>query len=132
MTAGGVVFVATASDRTVRAYDRDNGKVVWSANLPTGSEGVPATYEVNGRQFVVFPVAAGTGGFSIRFGGPPPAAAPTLRAAWRSSTTSAGSRSASTAASCFASRARSTTSTIGQQLTLGVAAARRASPNASR
>ncbi len=73
VTAGGVVFVATASDRTVRAYDRDNGKVVWSANLPTGSEGVPATYEVNGRQFVVFPVAAGTGGFSIRFGG---AAAP--------------------------------------------------------
>jgi quinoprotein glucose dehydrogenase len=74
VTAGGVVFVATASDRTVRAYDRDNGKVVWSADLPTGSEGVPATYEVNGRQFVVFPVAAGTGGFSIRFGNPPAAA----------------------------------------------------------
>jgi quinoprotein glucose dehydrogenase len=71
VTAGGLVFVATASDRTVRAYDRDNGAVVWSASLPTGSEGVPATYEVNGRQFVAFPVAAGTGGFSIRFGGPP-------------------------------------------------------------
>jgi quinoprotein glucose dehydrogenase len=71
VTAGGLVFVATASDRTVRAYDRDNGKVVWSANLPTGSEGVPATYEVSGRQFVVFPVAAGSGGFSIRFGNAP-------------------------------------------------------------
>ena len=45
-------------------------------NLPTGSEGVPATYEVAGRQFIAFPVAAGTGGFSIRFGGPPPAPAP--------------------------------------------------------
>ena len=32
---------------------------------------MPATYEVNGRQFIAFPVAAGTGGFSIRFGGPP-------------------------------------------------------------
>jgi hypothetical protein len=29
---------------------------------------------VNGRQFIVFPVAAGTGGFSIRWGGPGPAA----------------------------------------------------------
>ena len=58
VTAGGLVFVATASDRTVRAYDRDSGKVVWTTDLPTGSEGVPATYEVGGRQFIVFPVAA--------------------------------------------------------------------------
>src|SRR5262245_60565018 len=73
VTAGGLVFVATASDRTVRAYDRDSGKVVWSKDLPTGSEGVPATYEVNGRQFIVFPVAAGQGSFPPRFGGPAPA-----------------------------------------------------------
>jgi glucose dehydrogenase len=76
VTAGGLVFVATASDRTVRAYDRDNGKVVWKTDLPTGSEGVPASYEVSGRQFVVFPVAAGQGLFPIRWGGPGPAAAP--------------------------------------------------------
>jgi quinoprotein glucose dehydrogenase len=76
VTAGGLLFVATASDRTVRAYDRDNGKVVWSKELPTGSEGVPASYEVNGRQFIVFPVAAGAGLFPARLGGPaPPASA---------------------------------------------------------
>jgi quinoprotein glucose dehydrogenase len=69
VTAGGLVFVATASDRTIRAYDRDNGKVVWKTDLPTGSEGVPASYEANGRQFIVFPVAAGQGLFPIRFGG---------------------------------------------------------------
>jgi glucose dehydrogenase len=74
VTAGGLVFVATASDRTVRAYDRDSGKVVWTKDLPTGSEGVPATYEVNGRQFIVFPVAAGAGLFPARFGGPAAAA----------------------------------------------------------
>ena len=72
-TAGGLLFVATASDRTVRAYDRDSGKIVWSKDLPTGSEGVPATYDVGGRQFIVFPVAAGAGLFPIRFGGPAPA-----------------------------------------------------------
>jgi quinoprotein glucose dehydrogenase len=70
VTAGGLVFVATASDRTIRAYDRDNGNVVWKTDLPTGSEGVPASYEVGGRQFIVFPVAAGQGLFPIRFGGP--------------------------------------------------------------
>jgi quinoprotein glucose dehydrogenase len=77
-TAGGLLFVATASDKTVRAYDRETGKIVWSKDLPTGSEGVPATYEVAGRQFIVFPVAAGAGLFPARFGGPAPvpAAAP--------------------------------------------------------
>jgi quinoprotein glucose dehydrogenase len=71
-TAGGLLFVATASDRTVRAYDRETGKMLWSKDLPTGSEGVPATYEVGGRQFIVFPVAAGAGLFPARFGGPAP------------------------------------------------------------
>src|SRR4029079_12156478 len=75
-TAGGLLFVATASDKTVRAYDRETGKIVWSKDLPTGSEGVPATYEVAGRQFIVFPVASGAGLFPARFGGPAPAAAP--------------------------------------------------------
>ncbi len=75
VTAGGLVFVATASDRTLRAFDRDNGKVIWKTDLPNGSEGVPASYEVNGRQFVVFPVAAGAGTFATRLGGPAPAPA---------------------------------------------------------
>jgi len=74
VTAGGLVFFATGSDRRFRAYDRDNGKEVWSAELPATSEGMPATYQVGGRQFIVVPVAAGAGQFSARFGGPPPAA----------------------------------------------------------
>jgi hypothetical protein len=42
--------------------------------LPAASEGMPATYEINGRQFIVLPVASGTGQFAARFGGPGPAA----------------------------------------------------------
>jgi quinoprotein glucose dehydrogenase len=72
VTAGGLVFFATGSDRRFRAYDRDNGKEVWSMELPASSEGMPATYEINGRQFIVVPVAAGTGQFAARFGGPAP------------------------------------------------------------
>jgi glucose dehydrogenase len=74
VTAGGLVFFATGSDRRFRAYDRDNGKEVWSAELPATSEGMPATYQVGGRQFIAVPVAAGAGQFSARFGGPPAAA----------------------------------------------------------
>ena len=73
VTAGGLVFFSTGADRRFRAYDRDNGKEVWSMELPAASEGMPATYEVNGRQYIVLPVASGTGQFAARFGGPAPA-----------------------------------------------------------
>jgi len=74
VTAGGLVFFATGSDRRFRAYDRDTGHEVWSMELPVASEGMPATYAINGRQFIVIPVAAGAGLFAARFGGPGPAA----------------------------------------------------------
>jgi quinoprotein glucose dehydrogenase len=70
VTAGGLVFFATGSDCRFRAYDRDNGQEVWSMELLATSEGMPATYAINGRQFIVVPVAAGTGLFAARFGGP--------------------------------------------------------------
>jgi glucose dehydrogenase len=66
-TAGGLLFGATSSDRTFRAYDRDNGKVVWETKLPAASEGVPATYEIGGRQFIVVSAAAGHGWNPPRF-----------------------------------------------------------------
>jgi quinoprotein glucose dehydrogenase len=64
VTAGGLVFVATAQDRTLRAYDRDSGAVLWSHALPGGSEGIPASYEIGGRQYLALPVAAGAGLFA--------------------------------------------------------------------
>jgi glucose dehydrogenase len=64
VTAGGLLFVATAQDRRLRAYDRDTGEVLWSYALPGGSEGIPATYEVDGRQYLAVPAAAGAGLFS--------------------------------------------------------------------
>ena len=76
VTAGGLVFFATGSDRRFRAYDRDNGREVWSMELLAASEGMPATCEIDGRQFIVVPVAAGTGLFAARVGGPAPELAP--------------------------------------------------------
>ncbi len=68
VTGGGLVFVATGSDRKFRAYDRDNGKVVWAMDIPAAGDGIPASYEVNGRQFIVIPVS-GLGSNPVRING---------------------------------------------------------------
>jgi glucose dehydrogenase len=70
-TAGGLLFVATASDRKFRAYDEDNGKMLWQYSLPAASEGVPAVYELNGREYVVIPVG-GPGFLPLKIVGQPP------------------------------------------------------------
>jgi quinoprotein glucose dehydrogenase len=54
VTAGGLIFIATASDRMVRAYDKDNGKVLWERQIDSNPDGLPAVYEVAGRQYVAF------------------------------------------------------------------------------
>jgi quinoprotein glucose dehydrogenase len=61
VTAGGLIFSATTSDRKFRAYDRDNGKVIWETSIPEGAESIPAVYEVGGREYVVVNAAAGNG-----------------------------------------------------------------------
>src|SRR5262249_40631186 len=63
VTAGGLVFIgATNFDRKFRAFDKANGELLWEANLPFGGNATPATYEVNGRQFVVIGAGGGRGG----------------------------------------------------------------------
>jgi quinoprotein glucose dehydrogenase len=58
VTAGGLIFIgATVADKKFRAYDKATGKLLWETTLPLGATATPATYEVNGRQYVV--VAAG-------------------------------------------------------------------------
>ncbi|MPZ20372.1 MAG: PQQ-binding-like beta-propeller repeat protein [Luteitalea sp.] len=52
VTSSGLVF-APAKDGKIRAYDADTGDVLWTADLPNGPEGIPAMFEVNGRQYLV-------------------------------------------------------------------------------
>ncbi len=60
VTAGGLVFIgATDFDRKFHAYDNATGKLLWEATLPFAGNATPATYEVDGRQYVV--IAAGGG-----------------------------------------------------------------------
>jgi len=54
VTAGGVLFIgATVLDKKFRAFDKATGKLLWEASLPLSANATPATYEVNGRQYVV-------------------------------------------------------------------------------
>ena len=57
VTSTGLLFVAT-TDGKVRAHDEDTGKILWTGTLPAGSEGVPAMYEVSGRQYLVVPASS--------------------------------------------------------------------------
>ncbi|HLQ79080.1 MAG TPA: PQQ-binding-like beta-propeller repeat protein [Terriglobia bacterium] len=56
VTAGGLVLTGTTSDRKFRAYDQDTGKVLWAVDLPAASEGIPAVYQVDGREYIAVPV----------------------------------------------------------------------------
>ena len=60
VTAGGLVFIAATNyDRKMRAFDKATGQLLWQATLPFSGNATPATYEINGRQYVV--IAAGGG-----------------------------------------------------------------------
>jgi quinoprotein glucose dehydrogenase len=74
VTSTGLIFIAT-TDGKVRAHDEDTGKVLWTADLPAGSEGMPAMYEVNGRQFLVVPASS-----RINAGGGHPSVPPVANA----------------------------------------------------
>ena len=52
VTAGGLVFVATR-DRKVRAFDQNSGKILWETEVDAGVEGIPAVYQVRGREYLV-------------------------------------------------------------------------------
>lgn len=53
MTAGGLMFIAAATDDLVRAIDLTSGKTVWQDKLPGGGQATPMTYEIGGRQYVL-------------------------------------------------------------------------------
>lgn len=60
VTAGGLVFIGAAMDERFHAFDAETGELLWEYQMEAGGYASPATYEVNGRQFVV--IAAGGGG----------------------------------------------------------------------
>ena len=62
VTAGGLVFIgATNFDRKFHAFDKKTGALLWETTLPFAGNATPATYEVDGRQFIVIAAGGGKG-----------------------------------------------------------------------
>jgi glucose dehydrogenase len=60
VTGGGLVFIgATVYDRKFRAFDSSTGKLLWETELPFAGIATPATYMVDGQQYVVIAASGG-------------------------------------------------------------------------
>ena len=66
VTAGGLLFIGASRDGQFRAFDRKTGRELWRTTLPAAGYATPATYEVNGRQYVV--IACGGGKLNTKSG----------------------------------------------------------------
>jgi quinoprotein glucose dehydrogenase len=53
VTAGGLVFIAAATDNLIRAIDVETGATLWQDLLPAGGQATPMVYEIGGRQYLV-------------------------------------------------------------------------------
>ncbi len=60
VTAGRLVFIGATMDERFRAFDKETGKQLWEYQMEAGGYATPATYSVDGKQFVV--IAGGGGG----------------------------------------------------------------------
>lgn len=58
ITAGGLVLFA-GNDSKLYALNKSTGKLICARDLPNGSLGVPAVYQVNGREYVLLAVTGG-------------------------------------------------------------------------
>jgi quinoprotein glucose dehydrogenase len=66
VTTGGLIFIGATKDEKFRALDKRTGQVLWETQLPAGGYATPATYAVNGKQYVV--IAAGGGKMGTKSG----------------------------------------------------------------
>lgn len=66
VTKGGLVFIAATKDEKIRAFDKKTGKQVWEHKLPAAGYATPATYFLNGKQYVV--IACGGGKIGSKSG----------------------------------------------------------------
>jgi len=54
VTAGGLLFIGSGPDRMIHALDKDTGQTLWETEMDANPDGIPAIYEVAGRQYVAF------------------------------------------------------------------------------
>jgi quinoprotein glucose dehydrogenase len=60
VTAGGLVFIGATKDERFRAFNKMTGEQLWQYQMEGAGYATPATFEIDGRQYVV--IAGGGGG----------------------------------------------------------------------
>ncbi|MBT8302869.1 MAG: pyrroloquinoline quinone-dependent dehydrogenase [Bacteroidia bacterium] len=53
ITENGLLFIAATKDGYFRAFDRHDGNLLWETKLPAASFTTPATYMIDGKQYIV-------------------------------------------------------------------------------
>lgn len=66
VTGSGLIFIAASKDEKLRAMDKRTGKTLWQTPLPAAGYASPASYSVNGKQYVV--IACGGGKLKTKSG----------------------------------------------------------------
>ncbi|WP_420320643.1 PQQ-binding-like beta-propeller repeat protein [Flagellimonas sp.] len=64
ITSGGILFIAATKDEKIHAFHMKTGELLWEDKLPAGGYATPATYAVNGKQYVVIACGGGKMGTS--------------------------------------------------------------------
>jgi quinoprotein glucose dehydrogenase len=60
VTASGLIIIgATIYDHKIHAYDSSTGKLLWEQELPYAGNATPATYMIDGKQYVVIGTSNG-------------------------------------------------------------------------
>jgi len=60
VTAGGLVFIGAALDRSLHAFDIETGRELWRGTLPESGKATPMSYRLaSGEQFVAIAVGGG-------------------------------------------------------------------------
>lgn len=60
VTAGGLLFIgATNADNKFHAFNKRTGKLLWEFTMDAAGNSTPATYSVNGKQYVVMGAGGG-------------------------------------------------------------------------
>lgn len=66
VTAGGLLFIGASKDEFFRVFDAATGEELWKYKLPAGGYATPATYAIDGKQYVV--IACGGGKMGTKSG----------------------------------------------------------------
>lgn len=59
VTAGGLLIIAATSDEKLRIFEKADGSLLWEYQLPAGGYATPATYAIDGRQYIVVTASGG-------------------------------------------------------------------------